>query len=176
MSASPLRSGRVSHLLVVAEEDDANFQIMRLGGFDENAVRRFGSLPCTVRLQLRRSSVPELSTFDRLTDMPGLRELCSLAHTIRAGYAPRRRHRPPAYTMPPFCVTENQDKRLAWLRSDIALDQNGGTLLIRNKIYGFRKPQSSRLRDSILFPGIKKIAQSWNFDIKGTVFESSQTE
>ena len=165
---------KISNLLVIAEEDDTDFQVMRCSGFDENAVQRFGNMPCMVQLQLQRSSVPEISRFERLTDMPGLQELCNLASRIRSSNAvPLRKSRPPISKMPSFDMVSNQDGRLAWLRSEIKIDKKDDMLLIQNKIYGFKKPQSSHLKDSFIFPEIKKIAQNWNFDIKGTVFESA---
>ncbi len=158
------------HLLIVAEEDDANFQVLQCSGFDKSTIHRLGSMPCMVRLRLHRSSVQELSTFERLTDMPGLQELCNLVTKIRACYVPRRRPSPPIYRIISSSGVSNQGNRRAWLRSVIQPDVGRG-VLARNSIYGFQRPQSSHLQNSILFPEIKKIAQSWGFDFSGTVFE-----
>ena len=171
MNEDSLRPVKISNLLVIAEEDDTDFQVMWCSGFDENVLRTFGNTPCVVRLQLHRSSVQEINTFGKLTDMPGLQELCYLASKIRASHSPLRKPYPAVSKMPPFDKVSNQDGRLAWLRSEIKIDKKECTLLIRNKMYGFKKPQSSHLKDSSIFPEIKKISQRWNFDIKGTVFE-----
>ena len=174
MNKSSSKSTKISNLLVIAEEDDADFQVMRCSGFDENIVHRFGNVPYVVRLRLQQSSVPKNSRFERLTDMPGLQELCNLASKIRASSALLRKPRPPVSKMPPFDRVRYQDGRLAWLRSEIKIDRKDGILLIRNTIDGFKKPQSSHLKDSFIFLEIKKIAQSWNLDIKGTVFEDTE--
>ena len=161
----------VSHMLVVAEEGDSDFQVRRCNGFDEYAVQRFGNMPCVVHLQLQRSSVPDISQFGKLANVPGIKEAYNLALRIRTSPVPLRSRHPSVSKMPPFDRVNYQDGRLAWLRIEIKIDANSDVLKIRNKIYGFSSLQCSHLKNSIMFPEIKKIAERWNFGMKGTIFE-----
>ena len=168
---SPPPANIVSHMLVVAEDGDNDFQVRRCNGFDETAIHRFGNVPCVVHLQLRRSSVPEISQFDKLTDVSGIKEACNLALRIRTSPVPLRARHSPVSKMPSFDKVNYQDGRLAWLRTEIKIDKNSDVLKIRNKIYGFSSVSCSHLKNSIIFPEIKKIAERWNFDMNGTIFE-----
>ena len=161
----------VSHVLMMAERGHRDFDVRQCDGFGENAIRRFGSMPCVIHLQLLPSSVPETSRLDKMADMPGLKEACNLASKIRASPIPLRIPRPSVAKMPPLDRVCYQNDRRAWLRAQIRIDGYYNVLKIRNKIYGFKSAPCSHLKNSIIFPEIKKIAERWDFDTRGTILE-----
>ena len=91
---SPPLANIASHMLAVVEDGDSDFQVRRCSGFDENAIHKFGNVPCMVHLQLRRSSVSEISQIDELTNVSGIKEACNLALRIRTSPVPLRVRHP----------------------------------------------------------------------------------
>jgi len=182
----------VSHIFVLADRGYDDFQVMLCSGFDEMTVCRFGNMPCTVELRL--SHVKEVRHFDKLDDVPGLQEACSLALRIRMRPGPLKArphlstskmppsdrirravcraifpHREHASGMPPLGRGSHSD-RVATLRMHIKLHRHEARLKTRIDVSGFKKRPCSHLRNSVMFPEIKQFVKRWGFDTGGTIF------